>query len=76
MREPKDKGDEAQDYQARHNQAALSRVLTEAARPVGESLEICVDCLGEIPRDRREAQQGCTRCAECQALSERLVGGL
>jgi phage/conjugal plasmid C-4 type zinc finger TraR family protein len=30
----------------------------------------CEDCDDEIPPARREAQPGCTRCAECQGIFE------
>lgn len=77
MREPMDEGDVAQDYQTKHNAAALAahraEMSNQMARP---SLEICVNCEKEIPPARREAQQGCIRCTECQALFARLEGGI
>jgi len=77
MREPRDEGDIAQDYQARHNAAALAdhraRMAGQAATP---SLETCEDCEDEIPVGRREKQPGCTRCIDCQRVHERLQGGL
>lgn len=77
MREPMDEGDVAQDYQTKHNAAALAAHRAEMSNQMaGPSLEICMDCGDDIPEDRREAQQGCTRCAECQTLSERLGGGI
>ena len=77
MREPIDKAGEAQDYQAKHNAAALAAHQAKISNQMaGPSLEICMDCGDDIPEDRREAQQGCTRCAECQTLSERLGGGI
>lgn len=72
-----DVADMGQDYQARLNRSSVGLVVAEARRQVGGTgTEICVDCLGDIPEDRREAQPGCTRCAECQALVERLGGGI
>jgi len=37
----------------------------------GPSLEECEDCGESIPEDRRIAVQGCTRCIDCQTVSER-----
>lgn len=38
----------------------------------GPVLLECVDCGGEIPARRRLAmQEGCCRCAECQAITEK-----
>jgi phage/conjugal plasmid C-4 type zinc finger TraR family protein len=77
MREPMDVGEVAQDYQDKHNAAALAAHRAKISNQMaGPSLEICMDCGDDIPEDRREAQQGCTRCAECQTLSERLGGGI
>lgn len=71
-----DEGDVAKDYADRHNRSAIDRVLAEARRPVGLSLEVCIDCGDEIPAERREKQPGSTRCVECQAVHERLEGGM
>jgi len=77
MHEPRDEGDVAADYQARHNAAALAdhraKMAEQAAAP---SLEICEDCEDDIPAERREKQPGCTRCVACQSLHERLKGGM
>lgn len=75
-RDPMDEGDVAKDYADRHNRSAIDRVLAEARRPVGLSLEICEDCEDEIPAERRKKQPGCTRCVACQSLHERLRGGM
>lgn len=72
----KDEGDVAQDYQNRLNQDGINRVLAEARRPVAMTLKICEDCGEVIPRGRRKAQPGCSRCAECQRVHERLKGGM
>ncbi len=71
-----DEGDVAQDYQTRHNQDAINRALAEVRRPVAMTLKICEECGEVIPRGRRKAQPGCSRCAECQRVHERLRGGL
>lgn len=77
MIDPRDEGDIAQDYQTRLNAAGVAASRAEMNRQqVAPTLEICVDCENEIPPARREAQKGCTRCAECQTLFERLGGGL
>jgi len=77
MREPMDEGDVAQDYQAKHNAAAVAdhqaRMAGQMATP---SLEICEDCEEAIPEARRKAQQGCTRCTGCQDLFDRLRRGI
>jgi len=73
MREPRDEGDIAQEYQTRHNAAALAdhqaKMAGQAATP---SLLICADCGDDITEDRREAVPGCTRCADCQTVVERM----
>ncbi|MFZ5774041.1 MAG: TraR/DksA family transcriptional regulator [Thermodesulfobacteriota bacterium] len=76
MIDPRDEGEVAQDYQARHNQAAIEAVLAEARRQTGPGLEFCEDCGDEIPPGRREAQPGATRCVECQSLHGRLREGM
>ena len=77
MHEPRDEGDVAQDYQAKHNAAAVAdhraRMADQRATP---SLMICEDCEGDIPEERRKKQQGCTRCVTCQALHESPKGGM
>lgn len=77
MREPMDEGDVAQDYQAKHNAAA---VAAHRAKMTGQlawpSFETCEDCEDEIPAERRKKQPGCTRCVACQSVYERLRGGL
>lgn len=75
-RDPMDEGEVAKDYADRHNQSAIDRVLADARRPVGLSLEICEGCEEEIPEERREKQPGCTRCVACQSVFERLKGGM
>ncbi len=75
-RDVMDEGDVAKSYADRHNQDALNRVLANARRPVGLGSEFCIDCEDEIPADRRQAQPGCTRCAECQRVHERLTVGV
>jgi phage/conjugal plasmid C-4 type zinc finger TraR family protein len=49
-----------------HNQAKA--ILPEPDAP---SKKVCVDCDGKIPKARREAVQGCTRCVDCQTTMER-----
>lgn len=49
-----------------HNQAKA--IMPE---PTAASKEVCVDCNGKIPKARREAVQGCTRCVDCQTTMER-----
>lgn len=77
MREPMDEGDVAQDYQAKHNAAAVAghraRMAGQMATP---SLVICEDCEEKIPDERRKKQPGCTRCVACQSVYERLRGGM
>lgn len=77
MHEPRDEGEVAADYQARHNAAALAdhraKMAEQTAAP---SLEICEDCEDDIPAERRKKQPGCTRCVACQSLHERLKGGM
>lgn len=77
MREPMDEGDVAQDYQAKHNAAAVAghqaKMASQMANP---SLVICEDCEEKIPEERRKKQPGCTRCVACQSLYERLNGGM
>ena len=68
--------DMGQDYQSRLNRSSVGLVVAEARHQAGPGTEICVDCGGDIPKDRREAQQGCIRCAECQKLFERLRRGI
>lgn len=75
-REVMDEGDVAKDYADRHNQDAIDRALAVARRPVAMTLYICEDCGEAIPRGRRKAQPGCSRCAECQRVHERLTGGM
>ncbi len=71
-----DVGDMGQDYQSRLNLASVGLVVAEARHQAGPGSEICVDCGDEIPPGRREVQQGCIRCAECQTLFERLRRGI
>lgn len=77
MMEPRDEGEVAQDYQARHNAAALAdhRAMM-SGQLAWPSFEICEDCEDEIPAARRQKQPGCTRCIDCQGVHERLKGGL
>lgn len=60
--------DRAQENQARDIRDALAR---RQGPPLGKSLTICIDCLEEIPKKRRDAQKGCTRCIECQRNFDR-----
>lgn len=62
-----DEADIAQEYEERHRQDAFARWMQPF---VGESLEQCEDCNGEIPEARRQAIPGVTRCVECQTISE------
>lgn len=48
----------------------LQRIRGELQQCQGESLEDCVTCDLPIPRARREAQPGCTQCAECKSRDE------
>lgn len=77
MREPMDEGEVAQDYQAKHNAAAVAdhraRMASQMATP---SLVVCEDCEEKIPEERRKKQPGCTRCVGCQSVFERLKGGM
>lgn len=75
--DPRDEGDIAQDYQARLNAAALAnhRAMM-SGQLTTEASEICMDCDDDIPAARRAAQPGCSRCADCQAVFERLGGGM
>lgn len=77
MIEPRDEGEIAQDYQARHNAAAITAHRRTMARAeTGPGSEICAECGDEIPPARREAQPGCTMCLDCQAAAERLKEGM
>ncbi|WKY31092.1 TraR/DksA C4-type zinc finger protein [Pseudomonas donghuensis] len=42
------------------------------AVPLKASLKDCIDCDDPISEARRLAATGCTRCAECQELSEKM----
>jgi phage/conjugal plasmid C-4 type zinc finger TraR family protein len=77
MHEPRDEGDVAQDYQAKHNAAAVAdhRAMM-AGQMATPSLVICEDCEEKIPEERRKKQPGCTRCVACQSVHERLQGGM
>lgn len=46
-----------------------------AKRAANPSLEECEDCGEDIPKARREAQLGVTRCIHCQGLFERKQKG-
>lgn len=70
-----DEGDVANDYAARHNREAIDRVLAESRR-TGAGAEECEWCGNEIPAARRAAVPGRTLCVDCQAIKERLPGGM
>jgi len=80
--EPMDEGDIAADYQARHNQDAIARVVgvrhvgARHAVPLQAPATHCEWCEVEIPAGRRAAAPGCTLCLDCQAVKERLPGRL
>ena len=42
------------------------------AKMVFASYEVCMDCGMTIPLARREGVDNCTRCRECQELSEKV----
>jgi len=53
----------------------LETIAIENARrsiPSGQSLPFCEDCDAPIPKARRLAVPGCTRCVDCQAEVEAL----
>ncbi|MGH6986847.1 MAG: DksA/TraR family C4-type zinc finger protein [Caulobacteraceae bacterium] len=54
-------------------------VLAARARlPAGEGASHCVECGGEIPKARRRALPGATRCISCQSGRDRRIapGGI
>ncbi|MCD4501105.1 TraR/DksA family transcriptional regulator [Chromobacterium vaccinii] len=64
-----DEFDRAQELEAFHLEASLA-AQAAASRPLGASLAQCDDCGEAIPEARRQASPGCTRCIDCQTLSE------
>jgi len=59
------------------NQNAVSKVQEMLAKQRSQpSLEECEDCGEDIPKARREAVRGITRCIYCQGLFERKQKGL
>ena len=59
------------------NQNAVSKVQEMLAKQRSQpSLEECEDCGEEIPKARRLAVRGITRCIYCQGLYERRQKGL
>lgn len=63
-----DEIDRAQAINEEHQAAALASY--RRSRDEGESLEECRDCGESIPEKRRAAAPGCTRCIDCQRVSE------
>lgn len=56
-----------------HLRLALARVRKSGGdkpRPYSGN-GACEDCGEEIPKERREAAPGCTRCVDCQIRAER-----
>lgn len=68
-----DAADVAQGEQDAELEGKLN-VAVSAARAAlaGPGDEICADCGGEIPRERRIAMPSAIRCVECQAFAERV----
>lgn len=68
-----DAADVAQGEQDAELEGKLS-VAVSAARAAlaGPGDEICADCGGEIPLQRRVAMPSAIRCVECQAFAERI----
>jgi phage/conjugal plasmid C-4 type zinc finger TraR family protein len=65
-----DEGDIAQDYQERHNRAAIAAARTTQVK--NPSRTYCLDCECVIPDARRKAYPGCVRCVECEQEFETL----
>lgn len=67
----------ASDYasvlEAQHNESALSAHLAQQEVLTGPSAEFCLvaDCDMPIPEERRQANPGVQRCAQCQTRRER-----
>lgn len=59
------------------NQNAVAKVQAALAKQRSQpSLEECEDCGEDIPKERRLASLGCTKCIYCQQLSERKKKGI
>lgn len=54
-----------------HQDFALRKHAELHSANSGQSLEICAECGGEIPEDRRLAVPGVTLCIECKRLEEK-----
>lgn len=65
-----DEADYAQQNEAQFIKMRIDRSRRILNRPANETIE-CVDCGEAIPKARRKAMPGCTRCIACQALFER-----
>lgn len=50
---------------------AMEMRRIERQKNTGPGLIDCEDCGAVIPKARRQAQPGCTRCVGCQKLFER-----
>ncbi|PCJ57864.1 MAG: hypothetical protein COA65_08965 [Rhodospirillaceae bacterium] len=66
--------DRAQALEERQRKAALDGVRRRTGTPAQE-VDNCTDCLCRIPRARKKAQPGTTRCADCQKDTERQKWG-
>ncbi|MBI5550732.1 MAG: TraR/DksA C4-type zinc finger protein [Desulfobacterales bacterium] len=49
--------------------ASIAAIRSKVA--AGDSAHTCHDCAEAIEEDRRKAQPGCTRCAECETRLEK-----
>lgn len=66
-----DECDLASNYALKFNQLALANQQRRGKPLPGKENNECEDCGEEIPKARREAQPGCTRCILCQTAFER-----
>jgi len=64
-----DEFDRAQLAEEQDRERALAALRADH-RP-GASREVCADCERAIPRERRKAVPGCTRCVDCQQIEDR-----
>ena len=62
--------DRSQENENLHRSHALRRAKSAIGSPGMVSNMVCIDCGEDIPRVRREAVPGCTRCVSCQQEAE------